>query len=98
MAGYDAWNAGTAVGLDRLFSDTLTFGVSGGYAYGKVNSDANEAKTNINSAQGTIYAGYQDANIPYFIDAAGSFAWNWYKGKRDISVGTINRTAYSDYD
>ena len=28
----------------------------------------------------------------------GSFAWNWYEGKRDISIGAINRTANADYD
>jgi autotransporter-associated beta strand protein len=98
IQGYKAWNAGTAIGVDRLFSDTLTLGVSGGYAYGDVDSDVNNANTYINSAQGTIYAGYQDQNIPYFIDAVGSFAWNWYNGKRDISVGAINRTANADYD
>jgi len=99
ILGYDAWNAGTAVGLDHLFGDTLTFGISGGYAYGNVDSsDTNNANTYINSAQTTIYAGYQDANHTYFIDAAGSFAWNWYNGRRDISVGSISRTANADYD
>jgi len=98
IKGYNAWNAGTAIGVDRLLSDTFTLGVSGGYAYGKVNSDANNAQTDITSGQGTVYAGYQDANYPYFIDAAGSFAWNWYQGKRDVSVGSINRTVNADYD
>jgi autotransporter-associated beta strand protein len=98
IQGYNAWNSGTAIGFDRLINDNLTLGVSGGYAYGHVNSAANDAKTNINSGQGTIYAGYQDANLPYFIDAAGSFAWNKYEGKRDISVGAINRTANASYD
>lgn len=98
IQGYNAWNAGTAIGLDHLFSDVFTLGVSGGYAYGHVNSAANNGKTNIDSAQGTIYAGYQGADKPYFIDAAGSFAWNWYKGSRDITVGAINRTADADYD
>ena len=98
IQGFTAWNSGTAIGVDRLFSDVLTLGVSSGYAYGQVHSAENSGKTNINSAQGTIYAGYQDANLPYFIDAAGSFAWNWYQGKRDISVGGINRTANADYD
>ena len=98
ISGYKAWNTGTAIGVDRLFSDVFTFGVSGGYAYGKVNSDTNDAKTNINSAQGIIYAGYQDANFPYFINTAWSFAWDWYKGKRDISVGAIERTADADYE
>jgi autotransporter-associated beta strand protein len=98
IQGYNAWNAGTAIGVDRLFSDAFTLGVSGGYAYGKVNSAANDAKTNITSGQGAIYAGYQDVNIPYFIDAAGSFTWDWYKGKRDINIGAIDRITNADYE
>ena len=38
ISGYNAWNTGTAVGVDHLFGDTLTVGVSGGYAYGAVTS------------------------------------------------------------
>lgn len=41
IPGYNAWNTGTAVGFDHLFGDTLTVGVSGGYAYGSVTSAAN---------------------------------------------------------
>ena len=98
IQGYDAWNAGTVVGADRLITDDFTMGLSGGYAYGRVNSDANNANTDISSAQGTIYAGYKDPDLNYFIDAAGSFAWNWYDGQRDIVVGSINRTADASYD
>ncbi|MEI6336467.1 MAG: autotransporter-associated beta strand repeat-containing protein, partial [Methylococcaceae bacterium] len=47
IAGYNAWNAGTALGVDRRFTDALTLGISGGYAYGNVNSDANGANTTI---------------------------------------------------
>ena len=56
IPGYNAWNTGTAVGFDHLFGDTLTVGVSGGYAYGSVTSAANYGTTNINSAQSTLYA------------------------------------------
>ncbi len=99
VLGYDAWNAGTAIGIDHLFNDNITLGLSGGYAYGKVFSDANSGRTVINSGQGTVYGGYQDKKYPYFIDAAGSFAWNWYDGKRDVNVGTaINRQANAAYD
>jgi len=98
IQGYDAWNAGTAIGVDRLFGDTFTLGISGGYAYGNVDSDANNVRTTIDSAQGAVYAGYQGRDIPYFIDAAGSFARNWYTAKRDIDVGAINRIADSKYD
>jgi uncharacterized protein with beta-barrel porin domain len=98
VRGYDAWNLGTALGIDRLIGESLTLGISGGYAYGNVDSDANNATTDINSAQTTIYGGYQDANYPFFIDAAGSFAYNWYDGERDINIGgVILRKAKADY-
>jgi len=98
IQGYDACNAGTAFGVDTILADIITLGISGGYAYGNVDSDVNNGNTRINSAQTTVYGGYQDKKYPYFIDAAGSFAWNWYNGKRDIAVGAIGRTAYADYD
>jgi len=98
IQGYNAWNAGTVVGVDRMMTDDLTVGVSGGYAYGRVFSEANGASSDITSAQGTLYAGYQDPNYNYFIDAAASLAWNWYDGRRDITVGSIDRTADANYD
>ena len=97
ISGYNAWNTGTAVGVDHLFGDTLTVGVSGGYAYGAVTSAADYGTTNINSAQSTLYAGYQNDVHPYFIDASGSSAWNWYSGQRNISIGTLNYDASSEY-
>jgi uncharacterized protein with beta-barrel porin domain len=75
----------------------LTLGASLGYAYGRVNSDANNASTYIDSAQGVLYAAYQGESHPYFLDAAGSFSNNWYDGQRDISVVTINRIADAEY-
>ena len=98
IQGYNAWNAGTALGIDRLLTENITLGISGGYAYGNVDSDANNGNTYINSGQGTIYGGYQFSDIPVFIDAAGTFAWNWYNGRRDITVGTISRRANAAYD
>ncbi|MEI6336278.1 MAG: autotransporter domain-containing protein, partial [Methylococcaceae bacterium] len=99
IAGYNAWNAGTALGVDHRFTDAVTFGISGGYAYGNVNSDANSANTTINSAQTTLYGGYQDQKRPFFIDTAVSFAYNWYAGRRNINVGdVILRTANGSYD
>ncbi|MEI7881453.1 MAG: autotransporter domain-containing protein, partial [bacterium] len=99
IAGYNAWNAGTALGVDHRFTDAVTLGISGGYAYGNVNSDANGANTTINSAQTTLYGGYQDQKRPFFIDTAVSFAYNWYAGRRNINVGdVILRTANGSYD
>ena len=99
IAGYNAWNAGTALGVDHRFTDAVTLGISGGYAYGNVNSDANSANTTINSAQTTLYGGYQDQKRPFFVDTAVSFAYNWYAGRRNINVGdVILRTANGSYD
>ena len=98
IQGYNAWNAGTAVGVDRLVNDNFTLGVSVGYAYSKVDSDVNGASTDIQSAQGTLYAGYQGTNLPYYIDLAGSFAENWYNGQRNITVDTMNRIADASYN
>jgi len=97
IAGYTAWNTGTAVGVDHLFNDSLTVGLSGGYSYGSVSSSVNSGNTDINSAEATLYAGYQDASQPYFIDAAASNAWNWYDARRDISVDTFDYQASSSY-
>ena len=98
VEGYNAWNTGTAVGVDHLFNENLTLGASLGYAYGKVDSEANNGSVDINSAQGILYAGYQGTNMPYYVDLAGSFAENWYNGQRDITVATINRIADSSYE
>ncbi|MCX5666821.1 MAG: autotransporter domain-containing protein [Candidatus Omnitrophica bacterium] len=98
IAGYDAWNAGTALGMDYLVLDTVTVGLSGGYAYGNVDGDANNANTNINSAQTTLYGGYRNEELPFFINTAGVFAYNWYNGRRDINIGNaIMRTANAEY-
>jgi len=97
IEGFNAWNTGTVVGLDRLVNDDLNLGASLGYAYGQVGAEANDGSTDINSAQAAIYAGYQGTEHPYFIDAEGIFARNWYSGQRSLSVGGMDRNAYAGY-
>jgi|GEM_PF-1667768 len=96
IPGYEALNAGTVIGADSMVGDNIVLGISGGYAYGQVDTDQHLGNTDISSAQSTVYAGYLDPNHQYYVDAAGSVAWNWYDGKRNISY--INRTADSKYD
>jgi len=98
IEGYDAWNGGTALGADRVIFDHFTVGISGGSSYGRVNSKTQDARTDINNAQGAVYAGYQNPDLNYFINAAGTFAWDWYKGQRVITAGSITRMAFSNYD
>ena len=45
-----------------------------------------------------LYGGYIDDTKPYYINGALSFAYNTYEGSRQIAVGTIMRSADSDYD
>jgi len=95
IPGYNAWNTGTVVGFDHMITDDITLGLAGSYAYGSLDS-ADGSNTGITSTQGTIYAGYQDPDLKFFLEAAGSFAWDWYDGKRNITF--MDRTADSSYD
>ncbi len=97
--GYHATIWGTAMGGDvPVFNDKVRLGLSGGYASSNVNSKDNSGKTDIDSYQGTLYGGYIDGEKSYYINGAFSFAYNNYKGSRQIAIGTIARTANSNYD
>ncbi len=97
--GYRATVWGTALGADiPAFNDRVRLGLSGGYAATGINSKDNSGKTDIDSYQGTLYAGYIDPEHPYYLNGSFSFAYNKYEGKRHIAVGTITRTADADYD
>ncbi|MBN2189823.1 MAG: autotransporter outer membrane beta-barrel domain-containing protein, partial [Candidatus Aureabacteria bacterium] len=95
--GYKAHTLGTTIGVDFLVADPLRIGLSGGYAFSRVDSEqSNIGDTDIDSYQGTIYGGYSDG--PVYIDVAGSLAYNKYEGSRTVTFGNIARTADSDYD
>ncbi|MCK9554823.1 autotransporter domain-containing protein [bacterium] len=97
--GYRATIWGTAVGGDiPAFDDKVRLGISGGYARSDINSKDNHGQTDIDSYQGTLYAGYIDGEKPYYVNGAFSFAYNTYKSSRRIVIGTDTRTAKSDYD
>ena len=97
--GYRATVWGTAIGGDiPAFNNRVRLGLSGGYAQSGINSKDNSGKTDIDSYQGTLYAGYIDVENPYYLNGAFSFAYNKYDSLRHIAVGTVMRTANSDYD
>ncbi len=96
--GYHATIWGTAIGADiPIFNDKARIGADGGYASSGVNSKDNSGKTYIDSYQSTFYGGFTDPEKPYYINGAFSFAYNTYKGRRNIAVGTITRTANANY-
>ncbi|MFA5334462.1 MAG: autotransporter domain-containing protein [Candidatus Omnitrophota bacterium] len=97
--GYRATVWGTALGGDiPVHNDSVRLGLSGGYAQSGINSKDNSGKTDIDSYQGTLYAGYLDGQNPYYLNGAFSFAYNEYKGSRHVAAGAIMRTADADYD
>jgi len=97
--GYRAIIWGTALGADTAaFSDTARIGLNGGYAKSRINSKDMSGKTDINSYEGTFYAGYMDVVNPYYINGALSFAYNKYNGSRQIDIGADERIADADYD
>lgn len=97
IQGFDAWTAGAAIGFDEMFNENLRLGIAGGYAFSNVDSeDVNNAETDIDSIQGTIYGSHTQG--PWYIDAAFSFAYNMYDATRDIVFGTVNRKADADFD
>lgn len=97
--GYTARSWGTAVGGDRpIYYEDIRLGLSGCYANSRIRSKDNSGRTDIDSYQGTLYAGYDNSQKPYYIDAAFTFAYNTYDSSRQVSIGALNRTAKSDYD
>ncbi|MDD5645430.1 MAG: autotransporter domain-containing protein, partial [bacterium] len=95
--GYTAWTGGTALGMDFLSAELLRIGFGGGYAFSKIDSkQQNIGDTDIHSYQAVLYGGYE--NGPFYLDTAGSFAYNRYESSRTVTFGNISRTADSDYN
>jgi outer membrane autotransporter protein len=104
IEGYRADVMGGALGVDFFANEKATFGISGGYAYNKIKpKKASLGNTTADSIQGSLYYSYNHevdylgAKALYF-DLIGSFAYNMYEGKRNVTVGGINRQAKAEYD
>jgi len=96
--GYRAKIWGTVLGIDRLFREgALRLGLAQGFGFSKIRSKDNYGRTSIDSYQTGLYGEYQGKNKPYILDAALTYGYNDYDSSRHVSVGSINRTAQSDY-
>ncbi len=97
IRGYESYTYGAALGFDMLADTNVTLGISGGYAYTKVDPKAaNLNNADINSSQGTLYGSYDGG--PWYFDGAFAFAWNTYESSRRIVFGTTSRISKADYD
>jgi len=96
--GYLSRLWGTAIGIDRSFMDnSLRLGLAQGFSWGRVRSKDNGGRTGITSYQTGFYGEYEGKNHPYVLDAVLTYGYNNYDSSRNVSVGSINRTASSDY-
>ncbi|MFH0772144.1 MAG: autotransporter domain-containing protein [Candidatus Omnitrophota bacterium] len=66
IKGYNSTTFGTILGVDRSFMNSARLGISGGWAAGDVNSDANNGKTDIDGGQATVYGAYDNEGAPFF--------------------------------
>lgn len=104
IEGYRADVIGAAVGVDFVATEKATLGISAGYAYSKIKPKKTSlGRTESDSMQGSLYYSYNNelnyiGKDALYFDLIGSFAWNMYEGKRNVSAGSISRQAKSDYD
>ena len=94
--GYNASIWGTALGFDMPVINDMKFGSCFGFAQDYIRGKDNSNRNNVNSYQWTIYGEY--SRDLFYLDLAGSFAYNTYDASRQVAVGSIRRMASADYD
>ncbi len=86
VAGYDAWNAGFAVGGDHELMPGLLVGAGFSYAYTDVDSKFFTAnKLDVQTYQGFLYGSWTPMES-YYLDALVSLAFHDYNTIRNIIV------------
>jgi outer membrane autotransporter protein len=100
VSGYDADGQGIAIGIDGMSADgTTRIGIAGSFASTDVDGkdSTTRTKTDIDTTQVMVYANKDYADGMY-LEGVASYSFNGNKGTRRILVGTVDRTASSDYD
>jgi len=96
--GYLARLWGEVIGIDRSFMDnSLRLGLAQGFGWGRIRSKDNCGRTGITSYQTGLYGEYEGKVRPYILDGVLTYGYNDYDSSRSIDVGSISRTASSDY-
>jgi len=93
--GFDYFMRGVTLGFDHALNDKLMAGVSVGYSRADIDLDHHQGSGYIKSLYGSIYGSYFHKNL--YMDAILSYGKNWYDNHRLITVGPIQRKAYSDH-
>ncbi|MDD5627736.1 MAG: autotransporter domain-containing protein [Elusimicrobia bacterium] len=94
--GYDASIWGLSGGYDTEVSPGLVLGLGAGYAHDQVRSADSGGRSNVDSYQGSAYAGLSGPSA--YVDGLVSIAYNQYDSTRRIAFGGLDRTARSVYN
>lgn len=88
--GYTGKSKGIAMGMDGMVTDNLKLGF--GYAYSTTDVDADGNNTDVDTHTGMLYGEYTFGNA--FVNAAGTYGYSKYDGKRDL-LGTSIKSDYN---
>jgi subtilase-type serine protease len=94
--GYDYFMRGATLGFDHALTDKLIAGVNVGYFRADIDLNRHQGSGYIKSLNGSIYGSYFHKDL--YIDGVLSYGRNWYDNHRLITIGPIQRKAYSDHD
>ncbi len=93
--GYNTDIWGIAGGYDKEINKNTVIGAGAGYSRDSVRARKTGGLTGVDSYQGDIYGSCSGEN--YYASGVLLFAYDRYLSSRNISFGTIARTAKGDY-
>jgi len=94
--GFDFDGTGYAIGFDKWLDQKRVIGMSMGINETKLTADNNRTRSNIDSQLFSLYSSY--VTDTGFIDSSISYGYNSYNTQRDVTIGAINNTVFSEHN
>jgi uncharacterized protein YhjY with autotransporter beta-barrel domain len=96
FTGFDYSVYGGALGLDYLVQDKFIFGAGFGYSFSDIDLGDNQGAGDIDSLFGSLYGSYFLERA--YIETILSYGRQSYDNARNVVIGSIQRTAFSEHD
>ncbi|MDH5368416.1 MAG: hypothetical protein OEW99_00205 [Gammaproteobacteria bacterium] len=93
----DSSTSGVNFGMDYFINDSLTMGISYGYATSGISQNDSLSATNVRSELSTVYSNYLLGSNTY-LESLMTLGRNNYDNARFINVGDFNQVALSKHD